>query len=349
MLIQLAVISLCLFSAISHPISQENKDGHTRPSLRGLFPQRAHSRRPRNAIDSDVLRIIEQDIHTVTHLEHDEQGQCIFVKSEEGVYSYRSPVGSKQVCGLYLIAEPNQFVEIEFERFDLSCSKDAIVSVIDGWELNGQFFPGTKDHPVAKEQRYREFNCESRPRQVFKMSQNVGLVEFRIPNVAEGFRVHVRFVDNAQPCNAVLQRPQGIYTLRNYGQNVNCSVSIIFPESFRILAATIGSGNCVSSSSKSNHVETGIMRQCQQNGDEDFVEIRGGDGLDPDLMEVADTFCGVDSKPENHNIDVFCGNTAVRLVSSGKYDNQVTISFDLLLDWSTPPALSCPRLAGGIV
>jgi len=41
-------------------------------------------------------------------------------------------------------------------------------------------------------------------------------------------------------CNAVLQYPQGVYTLRNYGRRINCTISIIFPESFRILSSSVG-------------------------------------------------------------------------------------------------------------
>jgi len=63
-------------------------------------------------------------------------------------------------------------------------------------------------------------------------------------------------------CNAVLQTPNGTYTLRNYGRHLNCTISIIFPESFRIIAAKIGSGDCTSSNS--NIIETGIMRQVSE-------------------------------------------------------------------------------------
>jgi hypothetical protein len=42
-------------------------------------------------------------------------------------------------------------------------------------------------------------------------------------------------------------------------------------------------------------------------------------------------------------IDIFCGNTAVRLVSSGNFDNSVTFAFDLLLDLKSP-SLTCPTL-----
>lgn len=123
------------------------------------------------------------------------------MKSEEGIYTYASPGGSSEVCGFYVIAEPDQFVEFEFESFDLeeSCSARGLVNVVDGWELNGQFFPGTKDHPISRSQRYHEF-CDKKPtpQHIFKMSQNVGLIEFRVPRAGEGFRVRVRFTANPQ-------------------------------------------------------------------------------------------------------------------------------------------------------
>jgi len=34
----------------------------------------------------------------------------------------------------------------------------------------------------------------------------------------------------------------------------------------------------------------------------DYVEIRGGDGLDPHLMTIAEDFCGVDSMPSKLTI-----------------------------------------------
>jgi len=35
---------------------------------------------------------------------------------------------------------------------------------------------------------------------------------------------------------------------------------------------------------------------------QDYVEIRGGDGLDPHLMTIAEDFCGVDSTPSKLTI-----------------------------------------------
>ena len=37
-------------------------------------------------------------------------------------------------------------------------------------------------------------------------------------------------------------------------------------------------------------------------GSGDFVEFRGGDGLDPSLMDSAGDFCGIDSTPGNYSL-----------------------------------------------
>lgn len=34
--------------------------------------------------------------------------------------------------------------------------------------------------------------------------------------------------------------PQGVFTLKNYGQPMNCSVSILYPQSIRIISNSIG-------------------------------------------------------------------------------------------------------------
>lgn len=119
------------------------------------------------------------------------------MKIEEGTYSYTS-LGLADVCGLYVISEPDHLVEFEFENFDISCTNGALLSVVDGWELNGQFFPGTKDHPIPRHERYQEFCGSKKPFETFIMSQNVGLLEFRVPNRGEGFTVRVRFRENPQ-------------------------------------------------------------------------------------------------------------------------------------------------------
>ena len=121
---------------------------------------------------------------------------CIFFKIEEGTYSFYSNGNSNIICGLYLIAKPDYYIELEFLHFNVTCSKNGLLSVIDGWELNGQFFPGVEDHPLPRNARYHEFCGPIKPRRRFVMSQNVGTVEYRIPSAGQGFVVRVRFVQN---------------------------------------------------------------------------------------------------------------------------------------------------------
>jgi hypothetical protein len=134
-------------------------------------------------------------------------------------------------------------------------------------------------------------------------------------------------------CNAVFQLPQGVHTLRNYGRKRNCSVSVLFPQSFRVLSASVGfkatetvpmlqrtnqtivdllataTGQMNSSSSQPYRVSLlypfgGVLRvqvtdptvstshqtKCAPNSS-DYVQLLGGDGLDTDLMQVADHLC----------------------------------------------------------
>lgn len=94
------------------------------------------------------------------------------------------------------MANPNQLVEIEFLQFDVSCDQNGLLSIVDGWELMGQFFPSVEDHPLPRDSRYQEFCGDNNPKRAFLMSQNVGLIEYRIPIAGEGYTVRVRFLEN---------------------------------------------------------------------------------------------------------------------------------------------------------
>ena len=137
-----------------------------------------------------------------------ESMDCIFVRSEDGAYNFYSNKNQTEVCALYIIADSNQLVEFEFQEFNVSCGEwnprypknnQSLVSIVDGWELNGQFFPSNQDHKLKKSERYKEL-CLNRTddlvSQKFRLSQNVGLIQFRILNPFEGFKVRVKFIDN---------------------------------------------------------------------------------------------------------------------------------------------------------
>lgn len=121
---------------------------------------------------------------------------CLESKIDEGVYRLRTEGESSAVCGLYLIARPAYFIELEFEEFDISCNKKGLLAVFDGWERQGQWLPGLEDHPLPQARRYHEFCGGNKPKRIFRTSQNVGMIQYRVPNHGQGFRVRVRFVEN---------------------------------------------------------------------------------------------------------------------------------------------------------
>jgi hypothetical protein len=75
---------------------------------------------------------------------------------------------------------------------DVSC----VLQFVDGWELNGQFFPSAEDHPKPLSQRYREFCGQRRVKQVLQSSQNAALVQYRVPHRGNGFSFTARFPRN---------------------------------------------------------------------------------------------------------------------------------------------------------
>lgn len=62
---------------------------------------------------------------------------------------------------------------------------------MDGWELNGAYFPSDEDHPKSAQNRVREFCGWKRPKEVFQSSQNAALIRFRAPMASMGFSFYV--------------------------------------------------------------------------------------------------------------------------------------------------------------
>ncbi|KAK8774784.1 hypothetical protein V5799_010683 [Amblyomma americanum] len=241
-----------------------------------------------------------------------EHKNCIFQKSVEGEYTFISN-GNDGVCALYVISEPDFVVEFEILRFDVSCTKGGLLTVFDGWENNGEYFPSQEDHPKPMDQRFAEFCGPIKPWKPFITSQNVGIVLFRVPTRGNYFSVLVSFRKNPKPCNVMLLplSESPIYTLRNYGRRVNCSAAFIYPMNFRILATSIGSQ--AFSGSGNVEFETGLITKCRKRGVRDYAEFMGGTGLGMDGMMVIQDVCGLDSIPSKKAIGIPCGTTAVRL------------------------------------
>ena len=68
--------------------------------------------------------------------------------------------------------------------------------MFDGWELNGNVFPGHEDHHLSLEQRSRALCSGSGDKSKFVSSQNAALVSFNIPTAGQGFRLRVTYHPN---------------------------------------------------------------------------------------------------------------------------------------------------------
>ncbi|XP_065170123.1 corticotropin-releasing factor-binding protein [Atheta coriaria] len=267
---------------------------------------------------------------------------CIHMSSEEGQYYYKAHSQQEgNTCGVYFFTDPDKRIELHFNYLDVECDNGGLVSFVDGWELNGQFFPSPEDHPKPMSQRFSEFCGERKIKQSFVSAQNVALVQYRMPSQTSSFSLTVRFVKNTTPCNVLLQDVEDVYTLRNYGRRSNCSFSALFPAAVRVLSVNVG---VTSRDGRSVELETGTLHKCQKRGLDDYAQIGGSSGLDNAGLMLADSVCGMDSKPGKITELIGCGTTTIRLVSSGGFDNSVTIAMRQLTeqDFSGYISVMCP-------
>lgn len=278
-------------------------------SLRSLLP-----------IDKDFSKPIRSKRTAGEHHITD----CIHMTSEEGEFYHKALSVDGQACGIYIFGEPDQNIEIRFNYLDVPCENGGLVSVVDGWELRGEFFPSTRDHQKPLRARLNEFCGQRKIKRVFTSSQNVALIQYRMPARGTSFSFTIRFVKNPTPCNVFFQSDvlEPIYTLRNYGKRVNCSLSTLFPAAVNTVALDVG---VTPSIQRGIQLETGTIHKCQKRGLDDYVEVGGSLGLDNRYLQVADSFCGLNSKPGKYPETVLCETTTVRMVSSGSFDNSATV------------------------
>ncbi|XP_076636932.1 corticotropin releasing hormone binding protein isoform X2 [Colletes latitarsis] len=248
--------------------------------------------------------------------------ECMFVTTEPGSFIYSSKSDDAEVCGVHFLAGPDQNVEINFISFDVPCEHDGLISIVDGWELNGEIFPSEMDHRLSLKQRNSEFCGKSMGmKRTLVSSQNVAVIRYRIPVAGKGFTVLARFVNNPRPCNVVASSLTEPFTLRNYGRRINCTYVALYPGTVQIIALGVGITNFLGSI---RATETGIIRKCDQKNPQDQVVIGGSYGLDTSKMEVVDSICGMNSKPDYREM-VEYSVTSVKLISSGFFENSVTV------------------------
>ncbi|XP_066590421.1 corticotropin-releasing factor-binding protein [Prorops nasuta] len=254
--------------------------------------------------------------------------ECLHVVSSSGVYRITAANNNPTVCALYFMSEPNQKIDLYFLNFNVPCEQENLVGVVDGWELNGEFFPSEVDHELLLQERSTEF-CDVIPKKEFLSSQNAALIQYRIVTPGYGFTVYARFVNNPTPCNILQTSLTEELTLRNYGRRSNCSLTAVYPASVHIIAHDVG---ITSALRPVRTKETGTLHECaKDNSLRDVVQIGGSAGLDTTNLEVIDSFCGISSKPNLVNKLVNAEVTTVRLISSGLFENSVTVSLVQIL------------------
>ncbi|KAJ2952128.1 hypothetical protein O0L34_g4406 [Tuta absoluta] len=244
---------------------------------------------------------------------------CFLVTSEEGEMFFKSPSDEPTVCGIYMIAEPDKRIQVTFNYLDVPCENGGLVAWVDGWELNGQVWPADtwNDDRVVE-------SCGQRPQSKLISHQNAALVQYRVPARGKGFAITIRHLKKARPCNVMLFGAEGVYTLRNHGETGNCSILAISPATVRVLDLNVG--QAVKRGTLLD-VETGTIHHCTKRGLPDYAEIGGANGLDHTKMEVFDSICGLDSNEGRRPWYIACEDTVVRLVSSGRYHNSLTLAF----------------------
>ncbi|XP_070550057.1 corticotropin-releasing factor-binding protein-like isoform X2 [Ptychodera flava] len=182
--------------------------------------KRLHINAPSHDLLDRVRRSSDIDEYGVYRRELD----CFDILAVTGEFNYTSD-GKHKKCDVYVIAEPDEEVVLEFTEFNVKCPDKMMF--VDGWATpQGTIFPTEEDHHTPIQDRIVEF-CDEVPKEAFVASQNNAMLHFAISQPGHGFRVFVTTRKIRHPCNAIGLGAQGAYTLRNFGHKGNCSFAIM--------------------------------------------------------------------------------------------------------------------------
>ncbi|XP_043563168.1 corticotropin-releasing factor-binding protein [Chiloscyllium plagiosum] len=238
--------------------------------------------------------------------------KCIDMLSVDGRFTF-SADRPELHCATFFIGSPDEIISLEYNNVNIDCQGGDFLKVFDGWILKGEKFPSAIDHPLPTSERYIDFCDNNNIRTIIRSSQNVAMLFFRIHMPGNGFSLTIKKLINPFPCNVISQTPDGRFTMVIPHQKRNCSFSIIYPTEIMISELTLGHFNDLQLPIKS----------C--GGATDFVQLLGGNRLDPSRMYPVADICYSFSGPAQ--IKIGCDNTVVRVVSSGKYINRLTFEY----------------------
>ncbi|CAL8277091.1 unnamed protein product [Merluccius merluccius] len=245
--------------------------------------------------------------------------RCLDMVALEGQFTFTAETPALR-CAAFFIAEPHKVFSLQYDHVDVDCRGGDFIKVFDGWVMRGEKFPSPQDHPLPLHDRYVDYCASSElvRRTGVRSSQNVFMLFFHIRNAGDGFTVTVRQHVNPFPCNIISQTPEGSFTMVVPQQHKNCSFSIVYPVELQISDFSLG-----------HYSDTTVSKRsvtCSEA--RDFVELLGGSGLDTSKMSPIAELCTSFTGPTQMKIG--CDNTVVRLVSSGRFVNRLTFSYNLL-------------------
>ncbi|XP_042304113.1 corticotropin-releasing factor-binding protein [Sceloporus undulatus] len=243
--------------------------------------------------------------------------RCIDMLSIEGQFTFTADQPQLH-CATFFIGDPQELIMMDFDFINIDCQAGDFLKVFDGWILKGEKFPSSLDHPLPTSERYVDFCEDGHIRSTIRSSQNVAMIFFRIHEPGNGFTITVRKKPNLFPCNVISQTPAGRFTMLIPHQHRNCSFSIIYPVMIKISDLMLGHLNGL-------HLK---RPSAGCGGERDFVELLGGNGLDPSKMFPLADLCHSFHGPAQMKIG--CDNTVLRMVSSGKHINRVTFEYHQL-------------------
>ncbi|KAJ8035936.1 Corticotropin-releasing factor-binding protein [Holothuria leucospilota] len=264
----------------------------------------------------------------------------------QGEYYYTSQGTEDKICNVYLLAEPDEVVEIEFKDANFQCDETNQLLWFDGWSMGIGSFPSMNDHPLNMTERSQMICPEGDTPLTFRAHQNAAMMSFILPSRGAGFTIILKPRKTSEPCNVMAPNPSGMHTITNYGGSRNCSLSVIYPTRIRVVEMMVGQ----------NEAEATL--RCKNV--EDYVEFLAGNGLDVLDMRQDAVLCGSaglinpasrissrsgavptvvpaslqsaslsDLRTCTHgmNINLNCQNSVVRLVSGGEQNNFITVEF----------------------
>lgn len=264
----------------------------------------------------------------LNHRQPEVISECVTVSARPGEYRYTAAAGPEStgetVCGFFIVADAAQIVKVEMTELDVSCGDGGLVAFFDGWEMNGKVFPNEYDHASPMSSRAQEMCGRAEERitmPTMYSSQNAALVQFRVPSPGQGFAFRVSFVQNPDPCNILMDDHEGVFTLSTRGDGVarNCTLTtLLFAGNFQILESTM--------SGVRSGEEGPDAPRCHGGCETDLVQFGGSSDLETALLDASETLCSCHARRYiRRGMTAFCSSSTFRLVSSGRYDNSVTI------------------------